>query len=220
MHSYIISLYPTYRPPRLYSGHRGSLLQTDMDPWAKLFWVSNSSAFSPDIWAPNKLRNTTRIPCNVTAIPRVYPSQMYKLTEPSPRRGLAAVHGSPMSSLLKIVLIWLVGYVLAVLHHVYNSQLNDRAVRTPDWHRPTAKDLFFSQQGTSAVGTTLANLASAAMAASTAIAFFQCAWSLVRCQSFTVAGLDALWYAPGSQLSFLELDFVRTAKGVVLVVVA
>jgi hypothetical protein len=125
-----------------------------------------------------------------------------------------------MSSFLKIALIWLVGYVLAVLHHVYNSQLNDRAVRTLDRHHPTAKDIFLSQQGASAVGTTLANLASAAMAASTAIAFFQCAWYLVRRQSFTVAGLDALWSAPGSQLSFLEWDFVRTAKGVVLIGVA
>jgi hypothetical protein len=145
---------------------------------------------------------------------------MYKLTESSPRRGLAAIHGSPMSSLLKIVLIWLVGCILAVLHHIYNSQLNDRAVRTLDRHHPTAKDVFLSQQGASAVGTTLANLASAAMAASTAIAFFQCAWYLVRRRSFTVAGLDALWSAPGSQLSFLEWDFVRTAKGVVLVAVA
>ncbi|KAJ6537035.1 hypothetical protein B0H19DRAFT_1079412 [Mycena capillaripes] len=130
MHSYIISLYPTYRPPRLYSGHRGSLLlfclETNMDPWAKVKLDSDRpdhyfGSLAPPLFLRTCGRQTNfatprgSIPCNVTGIPRVYPSQMYKLTEPSPRRGLAAIHGSPMSSLLKIVLIWLVGYVLAVI---------------------------------------------------------------------------------------------------------
>ncbi|KIJ26754.1 hypothetical protein M422DRAFT_272157 [Sphaerobolus stellatus SS14] len=141
------------------------------------------------------------------------------LNNSSPR-GLAAIHGSPIASLLKVILIWLAGCILAVLHHVYNSQLNNRPVQTLDRHHHTAKDVFFSQQGVNAVNPTLANLASAAMAASTAIAFFQCAWYLVRRRSFTVAGLNALWSAPGSLLSFFDGDFLRMAKSVVLVAVA
>ncbi|KAF7324527.1 hypothetical protein MKEN_00493400 [Mycena kentingensis (nom. inval.)] len=107
---------------------------------------------------------------------------------------LSTVHGSHVSSIVKILLIWALGGILALIHHIFYSQLNNRAVHT------LHKDHITPQRP-----------------ASSGIAFIQCAWKLVRQRAFTVAGLDALWAAPYSPLSFLEWDFWRTARGVVLV---
>ncbi|KAF7303952.1 hypothetical protein MIND_00625900 [Mycena indigotica] len=131
---------------------------------------------------------------------------------------LSEVHGPSITPLLKILLIWLFGVALVIAHHIYGSQLNNRTVHFLT-EKPTATQIFQSQPGASAVGTTIAYLVSAALSTSVGIAFIQCAWKLVRARALTVGGLDALWSAPYSYWSFFEWDFWRTARGVVLVAI-
>ncbi|KAF7327117.1 hypothetical protein MKEN_00287900 [Mycena kentingensis (nom. inval.)] len=137
-----------------------------------------------------------------------------------PSRGhpaLAEIHSSPRSTALRIFLVWLVGAFFAVLHHILNSQLENRPVRKLG---PTADGVFLSQQGASAVGTSIAYLAAAALATSASMAYIQCAWSRVLRRPFTVSGLDALWSAPETRIAFLERYIWRSAPGMVLFAIA
>ncbi|KAF7298328.1 hypothetical protein MKEN_01357400 [Mycena kentingensis (nom. inval.)] len=133
---------------------------------------------------------------------------------------LASTHGSRNARVIKILLLWLLAILLAGLHHIFYSQLNDTAVRALNGRRvASAGDILRSQSGASAVGTLLAFLAAAAFAEGTSDAFMQCAWSLVQRRPFTVAGLEALWSASNSVVAFLEMDLWSTARGVVLIAV-
>ncbi|KAF7307912.1 hypothetical protein MKEN_01152000 [Mycena kentingensis (nom. inval.)] len=131
-------------------------------------------------------------------------------------RHLATVHGSPTVPVLNMTGFWIVAVVLAILHHFFNPWLRGRIVRDFDRH-DLSPHVFLTQEGASAVSTTLANLVSAALATSTAVAFIQRAWMLVRGRAFTVAALDTLWATPGSNTAFFKLGFMRTAVDVVLV---
>ncbi|KAJ7278907.1 hypothetical protein C8J57DRAFT_1304914, partial [Mycena rebaudengoi] len=136
---------------------------------------------------------------------------------PLMHRHLSSVHSSPTWPLLKILGIWALGGVVAVAHHVFYSQLRDRPVQAFQYNKPTA--IFHSQEGASAVGTTLAHLASLALATSIGIAFMQATWKLVRSGSFTVADLDAMWCAPNSAMSFLQWNLWKQpmTRGVMVV---
>ncbi|KAF7298330.1 hypothetical protein MKEN_01357600 [Mycena kentingensis (nom. inval.)] len=133
---------------------------------------------------------------------------------------LASTHGSRNARVIKILLLWLLAILLAGLHHIFYSQLNDTAVQGLDGRGAASPgDILRSQSGASAVGTLLAFLAAAAFAEGTGDAFLQCAWSLVQRRPFTVAGLEALWSASNSVVAFLEMDLWSTARGVVLIAV-
>ncbi|KAF7302910.1 Glyco-hydro-79C domain-containing protein [Mycena kentingensis (nom. inval.)] len=136
---------------------------------------------------------------------------------PQMHHHLSGVHSTPSPPLYKIFGIWLAGGVIAGLHHVYNDQLRDTPVQNFVLFHTNATDTFHSQEGASAVGTTLATLSSALLAMSVGVALMQYAWMRVRREACSVSGLDALWSAPNSYLAFFSGDAWKMAWGVMFI---
>ncbi|KAL7953123.1 hypothetical protein V8C34DRAFT_297785 [Trichoderma compactum] len=99
----------------------------------------------------------------------------------------------------------------AVAHHLYYDSIDgsEVVIVQDEW---TLQAVRNSQEWKLRFGAGLAFLAKAMFAASAIVAYEQRAWLTARNKSVTVAGLDAMFSAAQSPLSFFSADFLRKAK--------
>ncbi|KAF3076700.1 hypothetical protein CFAM422_001044 [Trichoderma lentiforme] len=99
----------------------------------------------------------------------------------------------------------------AVAHHLYYDSIDgsEVAIVQEEW---TLEAVRNSQEWKLRFGAGLAFLAKAMFAASAIVAYEQRAWLTARNKAVTVAGLDAMFSAAQSPLSFFSVDFLRKAK--------
>ncbi|KAL6808083.1 hypothetical protein J3E69DRAFT_378565 [Trichoderma sp. SZMC 28015] len=99
----------------------------------------------------------------------------------------------------------------AVAHHLYYDSIDgsEVVIVQDEW---TLQAVRNSQEWKLRFGAGLAFLAKAMFAASAVVAYEQRAWLTVRNKAITVAGLDAMFSAAQSPLSFFSVDFLRKAK--------
>lgn len=99
----------------------------------------------------------------------------------------------------------------AVAHHLYYDSIDgsEVVIVQDEW---TLEAVRNSQEWKLRFGAGLAFLAKAMFAASASVAYEQRAWLTARNKAVTVAGLDAMFSAAQSPLSFFSPDFLRKAK--------
>ncbi|KAH0526265.1 hypothetical protein TsFJ059_009611 [Trichoderma semiorbis] len=99
----------------------------------------------------------------------------------------------------------------AVAHHLYYDSVDgtEVVIVQEEW---TLEAVRNSQEWKLRFGAGLAFLAKAMFAASAIVAYEQRAWLTARNKAVTVAGLDAMFSAAQSPLSFFSVDFLRRAK--------
>ncbi|KAK4059600.1 hypothetical protein Trihar35433_10647 [Trichoderma harzianum] len=99
----------------------------------------------------------------------------------------------------------------AVAHHLYYDSVDgtEVVIVQEEW---TLEAVRNSQEWKLRFGAGLAFLAKAMFAASAIVAYEQRAWLTARNKAVTVAGLDAMFSAAQSPLSFFSVDFLRKAK--------
>lgn len=99
----------------------------------------------------------------------------------------------------------------AVAHHLYYDSIDgsEVVIVQEEW---TLEAVRNSQEWKLRFGAGLAFLAKAMFAASAIVAYEQRAWLTARNKAVTVAGLDAMFSAAQSPLSFFSVDFLRKAK--------
>ncbi|PNP54676.1 hypothetical protein THARTR1_04881 [Trichoderma harzianum] len=99
----------------------------------------------------------------------------------------------------------------AVAHHLYYDSIDGSEVTIvrDEW---TLEAVRSSQELKLRFGAGLAFVAKAMFAASAIVAYEQRAWLTARNKAVTVAGLDAMFSAAQSPLSFFSPDFLRKAK--------
>ncbi|KAK4085596.1 uncharacterized protein Triagg1_586 [Trichoderma aggressivum f. europaeum] len=99
----------------------------------------------------------------------------------------------------------------AVAHHLYYDSIDgsEVVIVQDEW---TLQAVRNSQEWKLRFGAGLAFLAKAMFAASAIVAYEQRAWLTARNKAITVAGLDAMFSAAQSPLSFFSWDFLRKAK--------
>ncbi|KAK0760877.1 LOW QUALITY PROTEIN: hypothetical protein N5P37_005816 [Trichoderma harzianum] len=99
----------------------------------------------------------------------------------------------------------------AVAHHLYYDNIDgsEVVIVQDEW---TLEAVRNSQEWKLRFGAGLAFLAKAMFAASAIVAYEQQAWLTARTKAVTVAGLDAMFSAAQSPLSFFSPDFLRKAK--------
>ncbi|KAL7788105.1 hypothetical protein V8C43DRAFT_288304 [Trichoderma afarasin] len=99
----------------------------------------------------------------------------------------------------------------AIAHHLYYDSIDgtEVVIVQEEW---TLEAVRNNQEWKLRFGAGLAFLAKAMFAASAIVAYEQRAWLTARNKVVTVAGLDAMFSAAQSPLSFLSVDFLRKAK--------
>lgn len=104
---------------------------------------------------------------------------------------------------------WLIGVALALGHHFYyNSKANIVA---------PSED---QQQWTIRIGSGLAQLTAAALAAATGLAFTQYLWVTVRRKSMSLGSIDAVFSLTSNPTSFFNDEALIKAKVLIIIAVA
>ncbi|KAH8922051.1 hypothetical protein BT69DRAFT_272649 [Atractiella rhizophila] len=103
-----------------------------------------------------------------------------------------------------IVSAFLAGLAFAVGHIVFYSKLDGKATSS---HQPS---YMISQDVAISIGTAFACLVKTCCTTCIGVAFAQIAWWTSRRKDMSIEGLDALFSAPRSVLSFLSLDLWTT----------
>jgi hypothetical protein len=100
----------------------------------------------------------------------------------------------------------------AIGHHFYYSSLNGTAVVVTTSNEWSLDAMREGQEWKIRFGSGFAFLVKSMFAGSVVIAFQQQLWLTARRKAITVAGLDAMFLAAESLLSFTSWEFLRKAK--------
>lgn len=92
----------------------------------------------------------------------------------------------------------LLASITAIAHHVFNSNVNQRAVQS------SAQQEWFSR-----IGTGLAFLIKTLLTASASLAYTQMLWSTLRTKPFSLSGLDTLFAVTHDALELFNFETWR-----------
>ncbi|KAK4703179.1 hypothetical protein P7C70_g3041, partial [Phenoliferia sp. Uapishka_3] len=109
---------------------------------------------------------------------------------------------------------YLLAVALAVGHHVFNSYLNTKEVRTDATH-PTWTDFRYGkyrQSDANRVNNVFASFAHMLAKVAVGTAWLQWAWRVVQRRSMSIKSIDALFSATSNPLSFFNIGMWKAAS--------
>lgn len=108
-----------------------------------------------------------------------------------------------------MVLLFIAGIAFAVGHHIFYHSLDGTLVTSTS-----------QQEWTIRIGTGLAFLVKAALAASVGVAFTQYLWTIARTEAMAVGSIDAMFSMTKNPLAFINFEVLWKAKLLVLLALA
>lgn len=108
-----------------------------------------------------------------------------------------------------MVFLFVAGIAFAVGHHIFYHSLDGTLVTSTS-----------QQEWTIRIGTGLAFLVKAALAASVGVAFTQYLWTVARTEAMAVGSIDAMFSMTKNPLAFINFEVLWKAKLLVLLALA